>query len=49
MYRLFGWAFLRHEDHESQTNADYEVCSNPICRIAWWLENWLWYGGEAVP
>ena len=47
MARLFAWAFLRHCD--DNPNADYEVCDKLVCRIAWWLENWLWYGGEAVP
>ena len=44
---LFSWAWFRHLDgYETHNGGDYEVCDNWICRIAWTLENWLWYGGE---
>ena len=53
---LFWWAHCRHyaldwngfdtgkADHDGQ----YEHCEYLICRLTWWLENWLWYGGKAV-
>jgi len=41
----FGWAFERHCDQLHL--ADYEVCHDPVCRVSWWFENWLWYGGKA--
>lgn len=45
--KLFSWAWFRHlELHE---DAQYEVCDRLVCRICWTLENWLWYGGRAVP
>ncbi len=45
---LFSWAWFRHLEIESH-DAQYEVCDKLVCRIAWALENWLWYGGKAVP
>ncbi len=46
---FFHWAYFRHINNHDRNNADYEVCRNLICRLAWALENWLWYGGKAVP
>lgn len=48
--RLFSWADARHyrPGHTGRdSNGQYEVCGNPICRLFWGLENLLWYGGEA--
>ena len=28
-------------------NASYDVCRHWLCRVAFWLEKWVWYGGEA--
>ena len=42
--KLFGWAWSRHN---RQHDADYEdCCSSPVCRAAWFVERWLWYGGK---
>jgi hypothetical protein len=43
--RIFSAAFERHQ--QNRHNADYEVCTHWLCRLAWCVENWLWYGGEA--
>jgi len=42
---IFSAAFDRHQ--QQRHNADYEVCRAWLCRLFWWLENWLWYGGKA--
>jgi hypothetical protein len=42
---IFSFAFGCH--CRDLHGADYEVCRRPLCRLAWWLENLLWYGGEA--
>jgi len=41
--RLFSFAFDRHVTNCH--NADYEVCRHWLCRAAWFVEKWLWYGG----
>lgn len=38
---LFGWAWTRHL--KRQHLADYEVCSDPLCRTFWIIEHALWY------
>ena len=43
--RFFSWVFERHITHAH--NASYDVCPHWLCRIAWFAERWLWYGGEA--
>ena len=43
--RIFSFAFHRH--CQASHNADYEVCRHWLCRVAWALENLLWYGGRA--
>ena len=50
--RLFAGAFARHcrqGEHGARYGqpggADYDVCRDPLCRAAWWLERWLWYEG----
>ena len=35
------------EHHCTYHYSDYDVCSHWLCRIAWFAERWLWYGGEA--
>lgn len=43
---LFAHADARHsaKRHRSQ----YEACHDPLCRVAWWIENQLRYGGKAI-
>ena len=41
---LFNWAWQRHLD-KRHFCGEYEVCGNPVCWVAWFLEKWLWYGG----
>ena len=41
--RIFAGAFERHCD--DLHNADYEVCHDLRCRVTWFVERWLWYGG----
>jgi len=43
--KLFSFAFDRHI--ANCHNADYEVCRHWLCRVAWFVEKWLWYGGVA--
>ena len=43
---LFCWAYARHWRKHARRGG-YEVCRGFICRVCWWLENRLWYGGEA--
>ena len=45
LHRLFVWTWERHMAR-CRPIGDYEVCQCPLCRLAWWLERWLWYGGE---
>ena len=42
--RIFSAVF---EHHCTYHYSDYDVCSHWLCRIAWFAERWLWYGGEA--
>jgi hypothetical protein len=44
MHRLFYATWQYHlKNHRL---ADYEVCPHLPCRVAWWLERQLWYGGK---
>ena len=43
--RLFSWADDRHRRLHS--HSDYEACGDWLCRLAWVLENGLWYEGRA--
>ena len=45
--RFFLFAFNRHIN--DLHNADYEVCRDWLCRLAWWLEWWLWHRKNGVP
>lgn len=45
MHRLFYRAWQRHFKYHKPPG-DYEVCRRPLCRLFWWLERWVWYGGE---
>ncbi len=38
---LFNWAWQRHLD-KRHFAGDYEVCSNPVCWVAWFAEKWLY-------
>ncbi len=40
---IFNTAFARHCS-ELRHNADYEICRDARCKIAWFFERWLWYG-----
>ena len=42
--RCFCYAWDRHLNRRH--NAEYEVCRHQLCRLAWFVENLLWYGGE---
>ncbi len=42
---IFSAACDRHFDH-CRPGGDYEVCRHWRYRLAWGLENWLWYGGR---
>ena len=42
--RMFAGAFERHCD--DLHNADYEVCHDLRCRVTWFVERCLWYGGQ---
>jgi len=44
--RIFSAVFARHQGQRH--NADYAVCVDSACRLAWALENWLWYNGKAT-
>ncbi len=45
--RLFSWTWHRHMAY-CRPIGDYEVCRRPLCRLSFWLERWLWYGGEKL-
>jgi len=42
--RVFSFTFNRH--CQGRHNADYDVCRHWACRVVFWLEKWVWYGGE---
>ena len=44
---IFTSACDWHYEH-CRPSGDYEVCRYLRCRLAWALENWLWYGGAAM-
>ena len=46
LHGLFSYAWDKHLNRH-RLNGDYQVCTNLLCRICWWLENWLWYAGRA--
>ena len=43
--KVFSFAFKRH--CQGHHNASYDVCRDWLCRLAWFAENLLWYGGQA--
>jgi len=45
VHRLFYRTWQRHLQHHKPPG-DYEVCRHPLCRLSWWLERRLWYGGD---
>ena len=42
--KAFSYPFNRH--CERLHNASYDVCHHWLCRIAFFVEKWLWYGGK---
>ena len=41
---IFNWAFGRHVSNLH--NADYEVCRDPLCWVAYRLELLVWGGQD---